>query len=71
MSRPTSTSGHSVHVVVVSVHAVVSEVIPSVAPNALQSTVCDEQLLSTGGEIALSGNTPLHQGRRSRHSVSS
>ena len=71
MSRPPSTNGHSVHVVVVSVHAVVSEVIPSVAPNALQAAVCDEQLVSVGGEIALSGNTPLSQRRRSRHSVSS
>ena len=64
-SRLTSTSGHSVHVVVVSV------VIPSVAPNALQASVCDEQLVSIGGEMALSGNTPPHQWRRSRHAVSS
>ena len=27
---------------------------PSVAPNALQASVCDEQLRSIGGEIALS-----------------
>ena len=60
-SRLTSTSGHSVHVVVVSVHVVVSEVIPSVALNALQAAVCDEQLVSIGGEIALSRNTPLHR----------
>ena len=33
---------------------VVSEVIPSVAPNALQASVCDEQLVTVGGEIALS-----------------
>ena len=25
-------------------------------PNALQASVCDEQLMSIGGEIALSGN---------------
>ena len=25
-------------------------------PNALQASVCDEQLVSIGGEIALSGN---------------
>ena len=25
-------------------------------PNALQAAVCDEQLMSIGGEIALSGN---------------
>ena len=44
-SRLISTSGHSVHVVVVSLHViVVSEAIPSVAPNALQASVCDEQL---------------------------
>ena len=35
----TSTSGHSVHVVVVTVHVVVSEVIPSVAPDALQAAM--------------------------------
>ena len=29
--------------------------IPSVAPNALQASVCDEQLVSIDGEIALSG----------------
>ena len=48
----TYTSCHSVHVVVINV------VIPSVAPNALQASVCDEQLVSIGGEIVLSGNTP-------------
>ena len=48
-SRLTSTSGHSVHVVV-------SEVIPSVPPNAFQASVCDEQLVSIGRAIALSGN---------------
>ena len=32
------------------------EVTPSVVPNALQASVCDEQLMSIGGEIALSGN---------------
>ena len=42
-----------------SVHGVVvSEVIPSVAPNALQTSARDEQLVSIGGEIALSRNTP-------------
>ena len=56
-SRLTSTSGHSVHVIVVSVHViVVSEVIPSVATNALQASVRDEQLVTVGGEITLSGN---------------
>ena len=30
--------------------------IPSVAPNALQASLCDEQLVGIGGEIALSGN---------------
>ena len=29
---------------------------PSVVPNALQASVRDEQLMSIGGEIALSGN---------------
>ena len=29
---------------------------PPVVPNALQASVCDEQLMSIGGEIALSGN---------------
>ena len=42
--------------VVVSVHVVVKEVIPSVAPDALQAAVCDEQLEGFGGEIALSEN---------------
>ena len=28
------------------------EVIPSVAPSALQASVCDEQLVGIGGEIA-------------------
>ena len=51
-----------------SVH-IVSEVIPSVADSALQTAVCDGQLVSVGGEVALSGNTPSHQRRRSRHSV--
>ena len=31
--------------------------ISSVAPNALHASVCDEQLLGIGGEIALSRNT--------------
>ena len=57
LSRLTSTGCHSVHVVIVSVYVVVREVTPSVAPNALQASVCDEQLMSIGGEIALSGNT--------------
>ena len=35
--------------------------IPSVAPDASQASVCDEQLVGIGGEIALSGNTQLHQ----------
>ena len=49
-------------VVAVSVHVVVvSEVIPSVVPGALRASVCDEQLESIGGEIALSGDTPPHQ----------
>ena len=30
---------------------------PSVVPNALQASVCDEQLKSIGGEIALSGKS--------------
>ena len=30
------------------------EAIPSVAPDALQAPVCDEQLVGIGGEIALS-----------------
>ena len=34
--------------------------IPSVAPNALHASVCDEQLLGYGGEIALSGNTVIY-----------
>ena len=29
--------------------------IPSVAPSALQASLCDEQLVSIVGEIALSG----------------
>ena len=45
-SRLTSTRGHSVHVVVVSV-------IPSVASKALQASVCDERFVSVGGAIAL------------------
>ena len=45
------------------------EVFPSVAPNASQASVYDEQLAGIGGEIALSRNTPHHQWRRSRHSV--
>ena len=28
-------------------------------PNSLQASVCDEQLMSIGGEIALSGNTDV------------
>ena len=35
--------------------------IPSVAPHALQASVCDEQPLSIGGEIALSGNKKPHE----------
>ena len=49
----TSTSGHRVHVVIVSVNVVVNDVSPSVAPNALQASMCDEQLVGIGGEIAL------------------
>ena len=56
----TETTKH-VCVVTVSVHVVVNEVIPSVALNALQASVRDEQLVGTGGVIALSGNTPPHQ----------
>ena len=41
----TSTSGHRVHVVIVSVNVVVNDVSPSVAPNALQASMCDEQLV--------------------------
>ena len=37
---------------------VVSEVIPSVAPEASQASMCDEQLVSIRDEIALSGITP-------------
>ena len=47
------------------------KVIPSVAPIVLQASVCDEQLVSIGGEIALSGSTPPYQRHRSRHSVRS
>ena len=47
------------------------KVTPSVVPAALQASVCDEQLMSIGGEIALSRNTPPHQWGRSRHSVRS
>ena len=36
--------------------AALSVVTPSVAPNALQASVCDEQIESIGGEIALTGN---------------
>ena len=32
---------------------------PSEVPNSLQASVCDEQLMSIGGEIALSGNTDV------------
>ena len=45
------------------------KVIPSVAPNALQASSCDEQLVGIGGEIAVSRSTPRHQKRRSCHSV--
>ena len=41
---------------------VVSEVIPPVAPNALQASVCDEQLVSIGGEIASCRETLNVQG---------
>ena len=52
--RRTCTGGLSVTVVALSV------VTPSVAPNALlQASVCDEQLVNIGGEIALSGNKVL------------
>ena len=49
------------HVVIVSVHVVVNEVIPSVATIAKQDSVRDEQLVGIGGEIVLSRNTPFHQ----------
>ena len=32
------------------------EVTPSVVPSSFEASVCDEQLKSIGGEIALSGN---------------
>ena len=38
--------------------AALSVVTASVAPNWLQASVCDEQLVGIGGEIALSRNTP-------------
>ena len=44
---------------------------PSVVPNALQASVCDEQLMHIGGEIALSRTTPPHHRRRNRHSAHS
>ena len=33
---------------------------PSVVPSALQASVCDEQLMSIGGEIALSRNISIY-----------
>ena len=44
-------------------HVVVSEreVTPSVVPNSLQASVCDEQLMSIGGEIALPRNSSFLQ----------
>ena len=30
-------------------------------PSTLQASACDEQLMSIGGEIALSGNTQTHK----------
>ena len=61
----TSAGGHSVHVVIVSVHLVVNEVIPSVAPNAKQDSVRDEQLVGFGGDssLALQGSNHDHIGR--------
>ena len=36
--------------------AALSVATPSVAPYALRASVCDEQFVGVGGEIALSGN---------------
>ena len=42
----------------------------SVVPNALQASVCDEQLMSVGGEIALSGNKrPRHKLKENREKL--
>ena len=57
LSGLTTTGGHSVRAVIVNVHVGQWKVTPSVVPDALQASVCDEQLKSMGGEIALSGNS--------------
>ena len=60
-----TTGGHNVRAVV-NVHEVNSEkVAPSVVPSTLQASVCDEQLMSIGGEIALSGNK-IHQKKKNK-----
>ena len=61
----TSECGHNVHAVVVSVHVVVNEVIPSVAPDA---SVCDKQLVTPFARdcdpsLALQGSNHDHIGR--------
>ena len=40
---------------------------PSVVPDALQASVCDEQLMSIGGEIALSGKKKRKEKKREIH----
>ena len=55
-----TSGGHSVRAVV-NVHVVNSERCLHLWFLMLQASVCDEQLMSIGGEIALSGNTPVHQ----------
>ena len=57
-----SQSQSHVHVPVISESLNVT--IPSVAPNALQASVCDEQLRTISGEIALSGNNAIWTGTR-------
>ena len=69
-SNLSTTSGHNVRAIV-NVHVVNSDKWLNLWFLMLQASMCDEQLMSIGGEIALSSNTPPHQWRRNRHSARS